>query len=1180
MCAKWLVPLLVGGLALGAAMQSGQAAEDSPYQMPLVVRADGLRISDNVAAMARGTEVFLPVRELALALEFPVDLDAGRGRAEGWFLDPSRRYRIDSRSGQVFREGASRTFAPEAFLTELLDERRELYVKAAVIEHAWPVDLNLSHADLALEVEPLEPLPVQKRRAREKRRERLRGRHGPEQPDLPVQPHPYGWLSPPVVGLDLHARSGGGPRATRQRLFWSQEVAGLNVAGGLFASGPSFSDSEVRDARLTVQRFAGNESLVGGIERIAAGDVSGESLARVGSVGNGRGISVSSFPLTRGTAYDQHQIEGDAPPGWEAELYQDGRLMDFQQVGVDGRYRFDGIDLGYGLNRLRVVLYGPQGQTRERTEIVDVGQTQARPGATHVRFDHVEAGRDFVPVGDGVQPNGEPGMSVRAVHGVSRGLSVEAGFIDLPSRSARPGARYALLGAAGALGSTATRVRLLSEEQGGSALDVESRLRAGSIPLRFGFGVFDEFESPRVGYGATALRGDFDVGVQAPLTLFGERLRLGARYSFSETVAGTQRHDVDFSQRWNVGGIAWHHEVDYRVSGAGAGRWSAHLDASDRWMLGPGRNLLWGAGLAYAQDVGVTDARLRTRYRWSRATTFGANVRHAAATGRTAGTLDITRQWGNARLSLTASGGGTDGRVGLRYGIGFGPRGGGGYALAGTQAPRQGAVAVHAFVDEDGDGAYDPGEPPVPRARLEQPLGGDAVTGEDGRMVRHDLEAHRNYAVRLDPESLEHPFWLPADEGRELRVRPGSVPVVELPVQETGAVSGTVRLSETDTGTSGVPLRLVDASGRTVSRTRSIFDGFFSFESVPYGEYQVRLDDARGYALTTQLHGVALSSAEPMVSGVTLGVEHRSTLTAHEGEQDRTRAEQSAGTVQGVVYLDTGEQRRPIAGVRVRLLTRGGEVVAQTESKGGGRYRLADIGVGEYRVHVPAAPESEGSLRTITIDRVRQEIAEFDLLTTMTPDSIGSGSIEGVVVSEEGNPLGAVRIRLLDSRGQVVQLAHSADDGRYRFEGVPSGRYAVRVSAVDEFTRYVRIGAQRSHVRGADLIGIAPNAVSDGHVKGVIEGTVYAGGNNSKQPVDGVRIRLLDSRGAVAGQRRSAADGSYRFEGMPSGDYRVHLPGEVGRESTRGVTITAADPRVSGLELRTNFASGRVPSAR
>ncbi|MEX2576461.1 MAG: hypothetical protein WD382_07430 [Halofilum sp. (in: g-proteobacteria)] len=1052
------VALLVGALALGTILPA-QAATSDVYPMPLVVRAEGLQLSHGIVAMARETEVLLPVRALALALEFPVDLDVDRARADGWFLEPERGYLIDAREQRVRSEGVSHDFQPNEFLTSELDSRQEIYVTPDVLEAAWPIRISVSRADLAVDIEALEPLPIQQRRRREERRDRLRNRENRDDPDLPSSRNAYSWLTSPIVGIDVQARSGGGSHAVRENLTWSQEIAGVTVDAGVAASGPTFSDSRVDEARMTLQRFAGDDKWPVGLQRIAAGDVSGESFERIGSVGNGRGVTLSSFPLVRSTAYDLFELAGDAPPGWEAELYHNGHLMDYVQVSERGTYQFDGIELAYGVNRLRVMLHGPQGQTRERTEIVDVGQTDARPGETHVRFDRIEAGQDFLDVGDddGTAMADGAGTSMRAVHGIWRGLSLEAGLMDLPATDRRPESRYSLIGASGALGPTATRVRVLGQHDGGYGVDVDTRMRAGALTLRLGFAEFAEFESPRVGYGSTALVKDTDLTASLPLSLGPARVRLGARYAYSEYVSGSERHRLNLSQRWNTGSVAWYHDVDVHRDSDGDERWSGTLDASDRWFFGARQNLFWSAGLGYAQDDGVTSARFQARYRWSGATTLGLRVRQSRLSDRTSAGLDLTHNWSNARLSLSVEGGeGVAPWAGLRYSVGFGPGGGGGYTLADAQAPRRGALAVHAFIDTDGDGKYDPGEPPVPDARLQTPLNHRASTDDSGRLVLHDLEAHRSFPVRLDPDSLENPFWLPASEGRSVRVRPGSVPLIELPVQETASISGTVALDGTSAEAPGVPLELQNQSGEIVAETRSIFGGFFSFEQVPHGQYQVVA--GRGYTLAGRTAEVAPSSANPMPSGLHLTVQARATTESVPADDAPATSSSAAvadpppsghtSTVEGTLQVEKGDESPPAPGIRVRLLDRRGQVVQQVRSMSDGTYWFDEVPQGIYSVHIPGAKPAHRRVRV----EPEQSVVRLEPFT-MSPartQEIAPRRVSGVVyLVGRSRPASGQPIRLLDQRGQVVRTTETDDAGRYEFSAVDPGTYRIDVAGAN-----------------------------------------------------------------------------------------------------------------------------------
>jgi hypothetical protein len=73
---------------------------------------------------------------------------------------------------------------------------------------------------------------------------------------------------------------------------------------------------------------------------------------------------------------------------------------------------------------------------------------------------------------------------------------------------------------------------------------------------------------------------------------------------------------------------------------------------------------------------------------------------------------------------------------------------------------------------------------------------------------------------------------------------------IELPLVAAGEISGSLR-RESGSQLSGVEIELVNAAGRMIKSTRSEYDGYFLFESVPYGRYHLRIA-----ALTANIVGV------------------------------------------------------------------------------------------------------------------------------------------------------------------------------------------------------------------------------------------------------------------------------------------------------------------------------------
>ena len=94
--------------------------------------------------------------------------------------------------------------------------------------------------------------------------------------------------------------------------------------------------------------------------------------------------------------------------------------------------------------------------------------------------------------------------------------------------------------------------------------------------------------------------------------------------------------------------------------------------------------------------------------------------------------------------------------------------------------------------------------------------------------------------IGIDAGSLPDPFVQPATSGVVVTPRPGIPMIVELPLVSAGEISGYL-IKEGGRALTGVDIELLDKAGRVVKTTRAEYDGFFLFESVPYGQYRMRL---------------------------------------------------------------------------------------------------------------------------------------------------------------------------------------------------------------------------------------------------------------------------------------------------------------------------------------------------
>jgi hypothetical protein len=75
------------------------------------------------------------------------------------------------------------------------------------------------------------------------------------------------------------------------------------------------------------------------------------------------GAKITNRPQVRRKYFQTVRLTGQPGPGWEAELYVDNRLVDYQETDASGNYDFN-VDVYYGASNVEVRLYGPNGEMK------------------------------------------------------------------------------------------------------------------------------------------------------------------------------------------------------------------------------------------------------------------------------------------------------------------------------------------------------------------------------------------------------------------------------------------------------------------------------------------------------------------------------------------------------------------------------------------------------------------------------------------------------------------------------------------------------------------------------------------------------------------------------------------------------------------------------------------------
>lgn len=191
-------------------------------------------------------------------------------------------------------------------------------------------------------------------------------------------------------------------------------------------------------------------------------------------------------------------------------------------------------------------------------------------------------------------------------------------------------------------------------------------------------------------------------------------------------------------------------------------------------------------------------------------------------------------------------------------------------------------------------------------------------------------------------------------------------------------------------------------------------------------------------------------------------------------------------------------------------------------------------------------------------------------------DAASGGSLAGTVTAEaDGSPLAGVTVSVSTDDASVFESTMTDATGAYLVPDLPAGEYVVAFDAsgtdfISEFwdDASSRETAQRLIVAEGEPVHGVDAALTLG---GAIAGSVMRQADGS--PLEGVTVRVDSADFSRSGVAQTGADGTYRIDGLPAGDYRVRfdpaeptLAGEFwddayGDRKATAVRVTAGEDR-------------------
>lgn len=827
------------GVSATEAAASWQANEDDALLFD--VRVAQMRVGNGVRGYQTDSGICVDLGDVIMAFDLPVRLDKKSRRATGWLFEEGRTFTLDRDANTVQIMNKSSAIGS----LDIRDVPEGWCVDTKVLARWLNVELKADLSNALLVISADRQLPFQMAEERKARAGKVRPTAQFDLSSLPQAKDPYRfWRVPSVdVVASVSGRKDsidGFKLDRRYEIYASGEIAKASFDARLSSDHRGIPET----LRLRAYRTDPKGGLLGPLNatHFAIGDVATISSPLVVQNTAGRGAFITNRPIGRPDSFDRTNFRGELPNGWDAELYRNDQLIGYMQSRGDGRYEFLDIPLQYGQNRFEIVLYGPQGQVRRDLQMIPVGPDSIPPRETYYWAAIQDAGRDLIDFGS-LEDQQFTGW--RGGVGVERGLDPRTSVGASLFTAQRDGRRdyYFEASVRRALGPALVELAAAGNARGGYAMRGQMLGQIGQTMVSAeSIWLSNNFRSERY---EPDLRSEHRVSVDHSFKIGTKYIPLSLQAGYKErlngdtTLEGVARLSFNIKQVTATTEIIW--EQNKRAFGTDPpGKLDAILRLNGR--IG-GLRLRGEAKFGLMGDAGFRESKLTGEWRAGEKADWRAELGYEATGKRGLAGIGYTRRFDKFALTgqvRASTDGAVSAGVSLAFSLGPNPQGGG-MRFSSEKLAASGQAYATVFQDQNADGIRQPGEPVEKAVELTAGLSGiGAPTNEKGQTFIDGLTPYVPVLIGIDASSLPDPFVQPATSGVVVTPRPGVPVVIELPLVSAGEISGTL-IREGGRTLNGVDIELIDKGGRVVKTTRSEYDGFFLFESVPYGQYRLRV---------------------------------------------------------------------------------------------------------------------------------------------------------------------------------------------------------------------------------------------------------------------------------------------------------------------------------------------------
>jgi hypothetical protein len=574
------------------------------------------------------------------------------------------------------------------------------------------------------------------------------------------------------------------------------------------------------------------------ISKVILGQTGSDGLDRR----NFTGISVTNEPVEPRYIFDEYEIQGDAPPGSEVELYFNNALYDFQEITQNGQYRFL-APVSYGNSRLQLRIYDPAGGVREITRRIQVPFGYLPAGDFEY---HLNAGR----LNNTLLGSRETGNIAQGDmgYGLSKNLTQKIGFEYLSQAPDQTPLFYS---------STSARLfneHLLNFDAAPTAFYRVSAnaIYASSTSWNL---AYTNFKSDGI-YNTSNNDHEINGNLYLPFNAFdySSGFRISGLHNIRNALSSTTRYNIDLHTRIDRLNLRFRYSDTQRNEFSFNPSSSSEFRTSATYSVGQSANIhsFFDGTFLRAQVSYNPNSSKIVRAQTQIARSIFEDGRIQASFSRdfiadfSQVGLSLSIDLQNTRLSSTTrhSANSSSFTQNMTGSIGF-DNNTDNIIYSNRQQVGRSATSVRLYVDKNNSGTFDSEDEIIKNNAVRISKSSISNMNSDGTIYLSQLQQYNQMNMEINKSNIQNPLLVPEFEKFSIVTDPNQYKPINIPFYVSGVISGQVNRvrGNNKEGVSGLRVYLSDKKGSVVKEMNTFSDGSYYAYEIPPGKYDLYIDE-------------------------------------------------------------------------------------------------------------------------------------------------------------------------------------------------------------------------------------------------------------------------------------------------------------------------------------------------